>query len=77
VIVDPITLPLLAALALPPPVTLQRAAAYEKDITHCEFNDGIVRLEVSPRQMVRDGYDSRMRCEHLRCLLDTGETCWD
>jgi len=46
------------------------------DTTVCELTDGAIRLEVSPRSMVKDGYDSQMRCAQLRCLVDTGESCW-
>jgi len=73
---DPMMLPLLATLLQPPPPTLYRAASFTKHTTICELTDGAIRLEVSPRSMVRDGYDSQMRCAQLRCLLDTGESCW-
>ena len=60
----------------PEPVTLEKALAFETDYTYCEFSDGFIKLEVSPRQIVKDGYDAKMRCEHLRCLVESGETCW-
>jgi len=69
-------LPLLATLLQPPPPTLYRAAGYETDVTKCEFNDAVVTLEVTPRHRVQDGYDARMRCAQLRCLIDFGESCW-
>ena len=74
---NPATLPLLATLLAQSPVTLDRAVGYERDLTVCEYSDGVIRFEVMPRQLVQDGYDARMRCEHLRCLIDTGESCWD
>lgn len=73
---DPLMLPLLATLLQPPPPTLYRAASFTKHTTICDFNDGAIRLEVTPRQMIENGYDHQMTCAQLRCLLQTGESCW-
>ena len=65
----------------PPPeeaeVYLEKAINYKRDITLCQYSDGAIKLEIDPKEMNKSGYDAKMMCENIRCLVETGMSCWD
>ena len=57
-------------------IYLERSIGYEIDVTKCDYTDGTIEIRVHPKTIVKDGFDSRMRCEEIRCLVEAGESCW-